>query len=143
MSQVIIAGSGPTGLMLAGELALAGIEVVIVERRSTPELVGSRAGGLYSRTLEILDQRGIVERFFAEGGPLRTSYLVGADGGRIAVRRGGSLATALISLKTPRAGSGPVSAAGPELASSSLHGGVITAGAGALLFVRSRRSRAA
>jgi 3-(3-hydroxy-phenyl)propionate hydroxylase len=64
---VVIAGGGPTGLMLAGELALAGVDVAIVERRASQDLPGSRAGGLHSRTLEILDQRGIVDRFIAEG----------------------------------------------------------------------------
>jgi 3-(3-hydroxy-phenyl)propionate hydroxylase len=64
---VVIAGGGPTGLMLAGELALAGIGVAIVERRTTQDLDGSRAGGLLSRTIEVLDQRGIAERFLAEG----------------------------------------------------------------------------
>jgi 2-polyprenyl-6-methoxyphenol hydroxylase-like FAD-dependent oxidoreductase len=64
---VVIAGAGPTGLMLAGELALAGIDVAIVERRSNQELAGSRAGGLSSRTIEIFDQRGIVDRFLSEG----------------------------------------------------------------------------
>jgi len=54
-------------LMLAGELALAGVDVAIVERRPNQELAGSRAGGLSSRTLEVLDQRGIVDRFLAEG----------------------------------------------------------------------------
>ncbi len=67
MNEVVIVGSGPTGLMLAGELALAGVDVAIVERRSTPELVGSRAGGFHSRTIEILGQRGIADRFLAEG----------------------------------------------------------------------------
>ena len=65
--EVVIAGGGPTGLMLAGELALAGIDVAIVERRPNQDLAGSRAGGLSSRTLEVLDQRGIVDRFLAEG----------------------------------------------------------------------------
>ena len=65
--EVVIAGGGPTGLMLAAELALAGIDVAIVERRPNQELAGSRAGGLSSRTLEVLDQRGIVDRFLAEG----------------------------------------------------------------------------
>src|SRR5919198_5483794 len=64
---VVIAGGGPTGLMLAGELALAGVDVTIVERRTTQDLPGSRAGGLHSRTIEVLDQRGIAERFLAEG----------------------------------------------------------------------------
>ena len=64
---VVIAGGGPTGLMLAGELALAGVDVVIVERRPTQELAGSRAGGLHARTIEIFDQRGIADRFLAAG----------------------------------------------------------------------------
>ncbi|HEY4069596.1 MAG TPA: FAD-dependent monooxygenase [Burkholderiaceae bacterium] len=64
---VVIAGAGPTGLMLAGELALAGVDVAVVERRANQTLAGSRAGGLSSRTLEVLDQRGIVDRFLAEG----------------------------------------------------------------------------
>jgi 3-(3-hydroxy-phenyl)propionate hydroxylase len=64
---VVIAGGGPTGLMLAGELALAGIDVVIVERRATQEVDGSRAGGLHSRTIEVLDQRGIAQRFLSAG----------------------------------------------------------------------------
>ncbi|WGY73095.1 FAD-dependent monooxygenase [Burkholderia cepacia] len=65
--EVVIAGGGPTGLMLAGELALAGVDVAIVERRPDQTLAGSRAGGLIARTLEIFDQRGIVDRFLAEG----------------------------------------------------------------------------
>ncbi len=64
---VVIAGAGPTGLMLAGELALAGVDVAIVERRASQALIGSRAGGLHARTIEILDQRGIADRFLAEG----------------------------------------------------------------------------
>ena len=64
---VVIAGGGPTGLMLAGELALAGVDVVIVERRASQDLVGSRSGGLHSRTIEVFDQRGIADRFLAQG----------------------------------------------------------------------------
>jgi 2-polyprenyl-6-methoxyphenol hydroxylase-like FAD-dependent oxidoreductase len=64
---VVIAGGGPTGLMLAGELALAGVDVAIVERRASQALPGSRAGGLHSRTIEVLDQRGIADRFLSEG----------------------------------------------------------------------------
>jgi 2-polyprenyl-6-methoxyphenol hydroxylase-like FAD-dependent oxidoreductase len=64
---VLIVGGGPTGLMLAGELALAGVDVAILERRPSQALPGSRAGGLQSRTIEVLDQRGIADRFLAEG----------------------------------------------------------------------------
>src|SRR3954468_38609 len=64
---VVIAGGGPTGMMLAGELALAGVDVAIVERRASQDLPGSRAGGLHSRTIEVLDQRGIADRFLSEG----------------------------------------------------------------------------
>src|ERR687884_1631657 len=64
---VVIAGGGPTGLMLAAELALAGVDVAIVERRPNQDLAGSRAGGLHSRTIEVLDQRGIADRFLSEG----------------------------------------------------------------------------
>ena len=64
---VVIAGAGPTGLMLAGELALARADVAIVERRGSQELAGLRAGGLHARTIELLDQRGIADRFLAEG----------------------------------------------------------------------------
>jgi 3-(3-hydroxy-phenyl)propionate hydroxylase len=68
---VVIVGAGPTGMMLGAELTLAGADVVIVERRATSELEGSRAGagGLHARTLELLDQRGVVDRFIAEGQP--------------------------------------------------------------------------
>src|SRR5215207_10108889 len=64
---VVVAGGGPTGLMLAGELALAGVDVAIVERRASQDLPGSRAGGLHSRTIEVLDQRGIADRFLSQG----------------------------------------------------------------------------
>jgi 2-polyprenyl-6-methoxyphenol hydroxylase-like FAD-dependent oxidoreductase len=71
---VVIAGGGPTGLMLAGELALAGVDVAIVERRSNQDLVGSRAGGLHARTLEVLDQRGIAGRFLSQGEPKQVAF---------------------------------------------------------------------
>jgi 3-(3-hydroxy-phenyl)propionate hydroxylase len=64
---VVIAGGGPTGLMLAAELALARVDVAIVERRPDQELAGSRAGGLHARTIEVLDQRGVADRFLSEG----------------------------------------------------------------------------
>jgi len=65
--EVAIVGAGPTGLVLACELALAGLDVVLLERRPTPELAGTRARGFHSRTLEIFDQRGLAERFLAAG----------------------------------------------------------------------------
>jgi 2-polyprenyl-6-methoxyphenol hydroxylase-like FAD-dependent oxidoreductase len=64
---VVIAGGGPAGLMLAGELALAGVDVAIVERRASQALPGSRAGGFHARTVEVFDQRGIADRFLSEG----------------------------------------------------------------------------
>jgi 2-polyprenyl-6-methoxyphenol hydroxylase-like FAD-dependent oxidoreductase len=64
---VVIAGGGPTGLMLAAELALARVDVAIVERRESQDLAGSRAGGLHARTIEVLDQRGIADRFLSQG----------------------------------------------------------------------------
>jgi 2-polyprenyl-6-methoxyphenol hydroxylase-like FAD-dependent oxidoreductase len=64
---VVIAGGGPAGMMLAAELALAKVDVAVVERRPNHVLVGSRAGGFHSRTIEVLDQRGVADRFLAEG----------------------------------------------------------------------------
>jgi 2-polyprenyl-6-methoxyphenol hydroxylase-like FAD-dependent oxidoreductase len=64
---VVVAGGGPAGMMLAAELALAKVDVAVVERRPDHVLVGSRAGGFNSRTLEVLDQRGIADRFLPEG----------------------------------------------------------------------------
>jgi 2-polyprenyl-6-methoxyphenol hydroxylase-like FAD-dependent oxidoreductase len=77
---VVIAGGGPTGLMLAGELALAGVDVAIVERRPSQDLAGSRAGGLHSRTIEIFDQRGIADRFLSEG---QVAQVAGFGGARL------------------------------------------------------------
>src|SRR3712207_2073823 len=64
---VVNAGGDPTGLMLAAELALAGVDVAIVERRASQDLPGSRAGGLHARTIEVLDQRGTADRFLSQG----------------------------------------------------------------------------
>jgi 3-(3-hydroxy-phenyl)propionate hydroxylase len=64
---VVIAGGGPTGLMLAGELVLAGVDVAVVERRPSQDLAGSRARGLHARTIEVLDQRGTADRFLSQG----------------------------------------------------------------------------
>ena len=63
--------------MLAGELALAGVDVAIVERRPSQDLAGSRAGGLHSRTIEVFDQRGIAGRFLAEGQKAQIAYFAG------------------------------------------------------------------
>jgi 2-polyprenyl-6-methoxyphenol hydroxylase-like FAD-dependent oxidoreductase len=65
--EVVIAGGGPTGMMLAGELTLSGVDVAIVEPRADHELDSSRSRGLHARTIEVLDQRGIAGRFLAEG----------------------------------------------------------------------------
>lgn len=72
---VVIAGGGPTGLMLAAELALAHVDVVVVERREDQRLAGSRAGGLHARTIEVFDQRGVVDRFLREGKPAQVTGL--------------------------------------------------------------------
>ena len=77
---VLIAGGGPSGLMLAGELALAGVDVAIVERRASQELAGARAGGLHARTIEVLDQRGIADRFLSEG---QVAQVAGFGGTRL------------------------------------------------------------
>jgi 3-(3-hydroxy-phenyl)propionate hydroxylase len=74
---VVIAGGGPTGMMLAAELALAGIDVAIVERRAIREFSGSRSGGLHSRTIEVLDQRGIADRFLSQGQAMQVQSFAG------------------------------------------------------------------
>jgi 2-polyprenyl-6-methoxyphenol hydroxylase-like FAD-dependent oxidoreductase len=72
---VVIAGGGPAGMMLAAELALARVDVVLVERRPDHVLADSRAGGFHSRTIEVLDQRGVADRFLAEGTTVQAATL--------------------------------------------------------------------
>jgi 2-polyprenyl-6-methoxyphenol hydroxylase-like FAD-dependent oxidoreductase len=75
--EVVIMGGGPTGLMLAGELALARVDVAILERRESQELAGTRAGGLHARTIEVLDQRGIADRFLSRGQTMQVANFAG------------------------------------------------------------------
>jgi 2-polyprenyl-6-methoxyphenol hydroxylase-like FAD-dependent oxidoreductase len=72
---VVIAGGGPTGMMLAAELALAKVDVAVLERRPDHVLVGARAGGFHARTIEVLDQRGVAERFLTEGQVAQASMI--------------------------------------------------------------------
>lgn len=76
-AAVAIAGAGPTGMMLAAELHLAGIDPVVVERRADHQIESSRAGGLHARTIEVLDQRGVVDRFLAEGQAMQVQSYAG------------------------------------------------------------------
>src|SRR5690606_13510195 len=75
--EVVVVGGGPTGLMLAAELALAGVRVALAERRIDQSLEGSRAGGLHARSLEVLDQRGVVDRFLREGQVVQAAAFAG------------------------------------------------------------------
>jgi 3-(3-hydroxy-phenyl)propionate hydroxylase len=77
--EVVIAGGGPTGMMLAAELTLAGTDVLIVERRPSFKLESSRSRGLHSRTIEVLDQRGVVDRFVAEGKAVQVQAFAGVS----------------------------------------------------------------
>src|SRR2546423_10960973 len=75
--EVVIAGGGPTGMMLAAELTLAGTDVLVVERRATFTLESARSRGLHSRTIEVLDQRGVADRFLAEGSAAQVQTFAG------------------------------------------------------------------
>ena len=66
MVDVIVAGGGPTGLMLAAELRLHDVDVVVLERETEPPRE-VRSLGLHVRSIEVMDQRGLLERFLAHG----------------------------------------------------------------------------
>jgi rifampicin monooxygenase len=66
MFDVIISGGGPTGMMLASELRLHGVDVVVLEKDAEPTPL-VRSLGLHPRSIEIMDQRGLLDRFLAEG----------------------------------------------------------------------------
>ncbi|MGW0593950.1 rifampin monooxygenase [Streptosporangium sp. NPDC002607] len=66
MIDVIVAGGGPTGMMLAGELRLHGVHVLVLEKEAEPARY-VRSLGLHVRSIEVMDQRGLLERFLAHG----------------------------------------------------------------------------
>ena len=70
---VIVVGSGPTGMMLAAELTLVGVDVVVVEQRLERQLESARSGGLHARSIEVLDQRGVADRFLSQGKPMQVA----------------------------------------------------------------------
>src|SRR4030088_219394 len=74
---VVIAGGGPTGMMLAAELTLAGTDGLLVEGRASGKVESSLSRGLRSRTIEVLDQRGVAERFLAEGKAMQVQAFAG------------------------------------------------------------------
>ncbi|MEV4179255.1 FAD-dependent monooxygenase [Nonomuraea sp. NPDC049709] len=77
-ADVIVAGAGPTGLLLAAELALAGVRVRVLERNETPTRQ-SRALTLHPRSIEVMDLRGIAGRFLACGRTVPGWHFAGLD----------------------------------------------------------------
>lgn len=76
-ADVVVVGAGPTGMMLSAELALADVDVAVVERRPDHVLADSRAGGVHARTIEVFDQRGVADRFLAEGQAVQAAMFGG------------------------------------------------------------------
>ncbi|MFJ5141220.1 FAD-dependent monooxygenase [Streptomyces sp. NPDC088707] len=76
-TQVLVVGAGPTGLLLAGDLATAGVDVTLVERRPHGLANMTRAFGVHARTLEQLDARGLADELVATGTTLGTARLFG------------------------------------------------------------------
>lgn len=77
MTDVVIAGGGPTGLMLANELRLAGVDVLVADKLPGRASAESRAGGIHPRTMEVLDQRGMLDPFLARGRRVQATHFSG------------------------------------------------------------------
>lgn len=77
MTEVIVVGAGPVGLLLAGDLAEAGVAVTVLERRDGTISNLSRAFGVHARTLEQLDARGVADELVPMGAALSTLRLFG------------------------------------------------------------------
>jgi len=76
-TDVLVVGAGPTGMTLANELLVAGVSTVLVDKLSQRSEL-SRAGGVQSRTLEALDQRGLLEPLLATGDyPISAGHFAG------------------------------------------------------------------
>ena len=76
MVDVIIAGGGPVGLMLAGELRLHGVHVLVLERDAEPTRI-VRSLGLHARSIDVMDQRGLLDRFLAVSEKFQTGGFFG------------------------------------------------------------------